>query len=217
MSKARIPYLNFGSLVCFRTKFPEANIQSLKDLKDLDLKLYISGDGTDLTKFSKAPLGSIKRKLWDTQISTSRQFYPVDSDLLDIFTTLGGQNSALFYNQLAVQQWIAQHATLGCQLEMTSIRDSEMGYLPVRLNFEFKELFEYHLAKMKESGITDKISRHWREKENTDMDLVCPTLEMEFQEMALKHVATFFFILFSGIVIALLIFLVEMLTVRAQS
>ena len=146
------------------------NIRSFQDVIDQDYRVVTYGKGLTVFYFKTAPKGSAMRWVYEnkmlkdeTAIATSfdklLQMVNDEPKTLLYMMFLSYSNEPRWQNLvgLDIEEYVNIYISIGMQK-----------------NSEFAELFDYHIAKMQENGVLNRISQRWTEKADNNYGVVEP-------------------------------------------
>ena len=210
-----ISFTVFGALLTsyLSVKMPVEQLDSLEDVEMLDLDIYLLGGSSFEGFFSTAPVGTINQRLWDKKLSKSREFRDPNYDNL-LTKFIDNEKSVFLTNGKPYSFWVANNKEIGCSMTRKKVRLARItNNLGIKKNFAFKDVFNYHLHKARESGLIRLWSLDWLERFDQTEKYICSSVRHEGPiGLALENVSLAFYVVLAGAGFSAIVILFELCT-----
>ena len=137
----------------------ESLVKSLDDVLALRLPLYIANGGHTELNFRDAPASTVRHKLWK-----SGQVIPLvvyeEEEVMRKFLRVKDR-AALVIHEITYRHFIKSRRDVGCQLAAHGLKGKTHVGIPFRRDFPYLRTVEYHLVKMRDSGLLKRLYEEW--------------------------------------------------------
>eukprot|EP00095_Tigriopus_kingsejongensis_P005247 maker-scaffold353_size198981-snap-gene-0.30 protein:Tk05247 transcript:maker-scaffold353_size198981-snap-gene-0.30-mRNA-1 annotation:"glutamate receptor delta-2-like" len=164
------------------SRVEEDNVHTISDVARLGYKVHLRRGEVTEDLFSKATIGSLEGQIWKRQSEDGKEKYLSDSHerLLEAF--FAEEKAVTLSYHAGILRIIRDNLEEGCGLKVVDGLYPRPAGFAFHKNFQFRQVFEYKLAKMRESGIYDQLRKKWVLKEKNHL---CSTLDHGYDEQEL--------------------------------
>ena len=205
-----LSYTVFGALLTsfLSVRIPIEVVDSLEAIHKGDLNVYVLGGSFFEGIFSHASPNSIAGHIWE---HTLKDQYELRSPNFD--TLINGfynteDNAVFFTNRRAFSYWVSKNKAEGCEMAPTTVSFvSVANNLGFKRGFKYKSLFDYHIHKLRESGMIDKWIKDWLDQHVLSTEYICSALVSTKDSpkgLGLNNVSLAFHVILLGIGTAIL-------------
>ena len=185
-------------------------IESINDIERFGLNLFVLGGTATLDTFAFAPSHSVERRLWLDRISTHSRFTPYTYDEVIANFLAEANDSAMLVNPQRIKLWINENRQLGCKMNILPRSLKIRFAYPARKDFPYLEAFNYHIGKMKETGLLEKLKSKWIYPVELSQEYMClDPYSDEPEGVDFTSVDILFYFLISGCASSLIVLLME--------
>ncbi len=189
-------------------------VEDLDDVVRLSLPLYVNDGGYVEFAFRDAPEDSMRRRLWERQIVL--RDYVDEADLIEEFLQLE-EKAALVIHPMVVHN---QRHELGCRLHIRKLRGQITTSLPFRKGFPYLPTVDYHLTRMRQAGIIDRLRNKYKlgSAHEGSWEQFCGSSSRGDDgrwEAGMDNTKSFFLLLLAGSAVSLAVAAVECLFTRS--
>lgn len=192
-------------------------IESVSDIHEKGLNLYVLGNSATLDGFAAAPAGSVERRIYEEQISKDPARFSPSTTAKVFENTMADPDGVLLSKPQTISYWIADNPGVGCSLELLPRTLRHRSAWPARKGWPLVEAINYHLTKFEESGLLWRLRNKWVEPVDKSYDYTCNSEETsELEGIEFSDVMEMFRLLGVGLAAGLAAFAAEKLlrTVR---
>ena len=175
------------------------NIRSFQDVIDQDYKVVTYGKGLTVFYFKTAPKGSAMRWVYENKMLTDETAISLSFDKL--LRMVNDEPKTLLYMMFLSYS----NEPRWQNLVGLDIKEYVNTYISIGMqkNSEFAELFDYHIIKMQESGVLNRISHRWTDKADNDYGVVEPAA------LDIQNVVFLFYCIAFGVFVAANVIIAE--------
>ncbi|TRY61158.1 hypothetical protein TCAL_11076 [Tigriopus californicus] len=136
------------------------DIQTIADVERFSYNLYLRYGEVSQSFFSNAPPGSPEEKIWSQQLLSDPRFQARSHESLvrDFFAE---DKAVVLSYEAAILRIIQDNLKVGCGLKMIPNLYKNPAGFPFRPEFPYQKVFDYQMAKTRESGIFEQLQRKW--------------------------------------------------------
>ena len=185
-------------------------LNTVSDIIDKDLELYVLGGTASLDTFIFAEEESVERLIYDTQVSKDPKFtMRPASKLLSNFVE--NPKGVILLNPLQFDYWVDENREVGCLMERMPRTVPINFAFPLQKGSPFKQLFDYQLIKLDEFGVIGKLKTKYIQSLAKSESYMCSSLETGdgLSKVEFGRVIEIFVLLGFGVLAAIIILGVE--------
>lgn len=186
------------------------NIRTIADVERFSYNLYLRYGEVSQSFFSNAPQGSIEERIWTQQLLSDPRFQARSHESL-VEHFFAEDKAVVLSYESAILRIIQDNLKVGCGLKMIPNLYNNPAGFPFRLNFPYQKVFDYQMAKSRESGIFEQLHRKWS---LGTKEVLCSNVEQDKDADAqaiFPMVKEIFFRLLYYLSIALVVFILELI------
>lgn len=172
-------FTTFGALMTslFSVKSYLEPMNDLSQILSAGVDVYLLQGTNHEEGFKSSIVGSPAYTLWHSKLTESPEFLQPDTESL-YKTFLESENSVMVINPKTFAYMVSQDPSKGCQLVQESAKFSKaQNSLGFPKGSPFLRLFDFHVKRIKESGLVDLWKQDWLTRLDQSHSYLCHSFE----------------------------------------